>query len=276
MKNSKSFYALLFLISNFILIKAQHSSFIYELKYKPLIKDSITEKIIFYLDTKYTKSVFRSDKFRISDSLAAKRGWGEGFDMEYNNKQLYVLKNLEKNQIYKYIFVPLVHSIYSIRIEDQFHWTVLEDKMKIGDYNCQKAKVEYGGRIWTAWFTNEITVQDGPYVFHGLPGLIVKISDENSDYDFELIEISDFKWKELYPPKSQKQISWKDFQKLQRTFYSDPLVMINKSEIKTYDESGNIIKTDIKEMKKNIQNRIREKNNPIELNYILDYENYKY
>jgi hypothetical protein len=48
--------------------------------------------------------------------------------------------------------------------------------------------------------------------------------------------------------------------------------MINKSEIKTYDESANIMKTDIKEMKKNIQNRIREKNNPIELNYTLDYE----
>jgi GLPGLI family protein len=29
-------------------------------------------------------------------------------------------------------------------------------------------------------FTTEIPIQDGPYVFKGLPGFIVKISDEKT------------------------------------------------------------------------------------------------
>jgi len=48
--------------------------------------------------------------------------------------------------------------------------------------------------------------------------------------------------------------------------------MINKSDIRSYDESGNIIKTNFKEMKENIQKRIRDKNNPVELNHKVEYK----
>ena len=42
------------------------------------------------------------------------------------------------------------------------------------------------GRKWTAWFTTEIPIQDGPYKFRGLPGLIVKIEDETKSHCFAL------------------------------------------------------------------------------------------
>ncbi|WP_426480678.1 hypothetical protein [Chryseobacterium sp. R2ACT005] len=102
--------------------------------------------------------------------------------------------------------------------------------------------------------------------------MIIKISDEKLDYDFELIQIRDFKWKELYTDKFQKKITWEDFKKLQKNFYNEPLSMINTSEITSYDESGNKIKTNFKEMTGNIQKRIREKNNPIELNHKVEYK----
>ncbi len=105
-----------------------------------------------------------------------------------------------------------------------------------------------------------------------MPGLIVKISDEKFDYDFELIQVRDFKWKELYTDKFQKKISWEDFQKLQKNYYTEPLSMIKKPDITSFDENGNIIKTNFKEMRENIQKRIREKNNPIELNYKVEYK----
>ncbi|WP_312392377.1 GLPGLI family protein [Chryseobacterium sp.] len=272
MKMSISFYYIFFLMLAPTFLKAQQSSFIYELNYKPISDSLKTEKIVFYLDIKNKESLFRSDKFRRSDSLRVKRGTANGFDMEYNNSQLYVYKKPESNEVLKYVFVPLIYTTYTIPINEDFHWTILDEKKKIDNYNCQKAEVDYGGRKWIAWFTNEISMQEGPYVFHGLPGLIVKICDEKLNYDFELSQIRDFKWKELYPEKFQKKISWEDFQKLQKNFYNDPLAMINKSDVISYDEGGNAIKTNFKEMKENTQKRIREKNNPIELDHKVEFK----
>jgi GLPGLI family protein len=267
------FYCCFFSLGMFsTFLKAQNSSFIYELNYKSGSDSLKNDKIIFYLDVKNKESIFRSDKFRESDSLRAKRGWGNGFDMEYNNKQLYIYKKNGNSEILKYIFVPLIYSAYAIPINEEFHWKIIDEKKKIGNYNCQKAEVKYGGRNWIAWFTNEIPLQQGPYVFFGLPGLIVKVSDEKFNYDFELIQIKDFKWEDLYADKFQKKIDWKDFIKLQENYYSEPLSMINKSDVASYDESGNKVKTNFKEMKENIQKRIREKNNPIELNHKVEYK----
>jgi GLPGLI family protein len=67
-----------------------------------------------------------------------------------------------------------------------FNWKIDSQKEKIGEYNAQKATADFGGRKWTAWFTTDIPFQDGPYKFHGLPGLIVKISDDANNYSWEL------------------------------------------------------------------------------------------
>jgi GLPGLI family protein len=68
-------------------------------------------------------------------------------------------------------------------------WTVLEDTMTIAGYQCQKAVCDFRGRSYEAWFTSEIPINEGPWKFYGLPGLIVKIYDTKHHYDFELIEI---------------------------------------------------------------------------------------
>jgi GLPGLI family protein len=66
---------------------------------------------------------------------------------------------------------------YKIKEDKKLEWKILPDQQKIGEYKVQKATTSFGGRDWTAWFTTDIPIQDGPYVFYGLPGLIVKIED---------------------------------------------------------------------------------------------------
>ena len=253
------------------LIFTQNSSFIYEMKFKPNSDSTKTEKIIYFLDVKNQESIFRSDKFRTSDSLRIKRGYGNSADMQFNNKQLYVYKKYDKNVVNKYVFVPFIEPKYTIKVNNNLIWKIINEKRKIGKYDCQKAETSYGGRKWFAWFTSEIPIQDGPYVFRGLPGLIVDISDENSDYYFKLGEVRHFLWKEFYLENSQKEISWEDFKKLQINFYKNPLAVLNKSDVTKYDEEGNIVETDLKKMTESIQERIRNNNNPIELDQKLDY-----
>lgn len=68
-------------------------------------------------------------------------------------------------------------------------WVLTNEMENISGYNCQKALIKYGGRNFIAWFTNEVPIVDGPYIFKGLPGLIVKVFDKDNHYNFELTNI---------------------------------------------------------------------------------------
>ncbi|WHF51924.1 GLPGLI family protein [Chryseobacterium gotjawalense] len=263
------FFIIFFTIAQIQSFHGQSTSFIYQLNYKT--NNDKVENIVFYLDVMHGESVFRSEQLRSSDSLAVKGLLG-GVDLQYNNKQLYVYKNIGENKVLKYVFVPIIiNGVYTIPIIEKLSWKVSEERKVIQIYNCQKATTEYGGRVWEAWFTNEIPIQDGPYIFHGLPGLIVEIHDITKDYFFQLGQIKKFEWKNLYIAKSQSLITWEKFQKLQKDFYSDPFSNVNKSDIIQYDENGQVIRIDFKKKIGEIRNRILEKNNPIELNYKIDY-----
>lgn len=67
-------------------------------------------------------------------------------------------------------------------------WEVTNIMEKQNGYSAQKAVTEFGGRVWTAWFTKDIPLSDGPYKFSGLPGLIVKLEDDKGDYKFDLVK----------------------------------------------------------------------------------------
>lgn len=65
-------------------------------------------------------------------------------------------------------------------------WDIKEDQLKWQKYTLQKATTTFGGRTWEAWFAPGIPISDGPYKFHGLPGLILKIKDSKEHYVFVL------------------------------------------------------------------------------------------
>ena len=73
--------------------------------------------------------------------------------------------------------------------------TYTDKMMEEGDttivgYTCQKATADFRGRRWTAWFTMDIPVGDGPWKLCGLPGLILKASEEDGLYSFTCVGIS--------------------------------------------------------------------------------------
>lgn len=66
-----------------------------------------------------------------------------------------------------------------------FKWEILSDTLNILNFRAQKARVNFRGREYFAWFTTDIKISDGPYKFHGLPGLILKIESTDHKYTFE-------------------------------------------------------------------------------------------
>lgn len=269
MKNKNYLFFLLIILSNFL--TAQNLSFIYELTYRNYPDTLSVDKIKFYLDIKDQQSVFRSGMFRKSDSLQAVRGYPNGFETEFNNKQLYVEKNISTNTTLKYIFVPVVYATFAIDIKDNLDWNITPEKLKIGEYDCQKATVMYGGRKWTAWFTTNINISDGPYIFKGLPGLIVKISDHREDFSFELTQIQNLAWKNLHLPKYQKLISWEEFKKIQKNFFTNPFSSLKKGDILQETAPDKYTEVDLNQATKDLLKRIKPRYHPLELNHKIDF-----
>jgi len=59
----------------------------------------------------------------------------------------------------------------------------------ISDYNVTKAKVEFRGRKYEAWFSEEIPINAGPWKFFGLPGLILEVGSADGAVSIRLSEI---------------------------------------------------------------------------------------
>jgi len=272
MKNNIIKISLLFLTIIFYNSYGQNKVFKYDFNYKPNpSKDSvIIEKTI--LDIKDGKlSIFRTEQERRSDSLKALNGFGLGNKMRFED-QFYIIKDLSDSKVLR-SFKTIFSEIFFVKINEKLNWIILSEKSKIGTFEVQKAKVKYGGRDWTAWFTTEIPIQEGPYVFNGLPGLIIKISDDNKNFEFYLTQINNLNGDIYYRAKGTT-ITWEQFQKLSLDYYSDPLARIKAMgvPIKVDDGKGNAITPNLKKKTDQMKKSIQDNNNPIELNHKIDYK----
>jgi len=259
-------YILIFLgISTFCF--SQKISFIYETKYKLNLEnpdDVYSKKII--LDLKNNISIFRDSLDKKNDSIKLNNGNGR-YNMGVENK-FYVKKNLAQKRIEKVI--TYLGTDYLLPVEEIVNWKITSEQKMIGKYKSQKAETNYGGRNWIAWFTTELPFADGPYIFSGLPGLIVSIQDSNNDYSFNLIEVK--KGGNIFDARKKTvKIDWKKYETLAKSYFNDPF-NINSKGWKTAtftDPKGNTV--DISVKNKEIQNSILLKNNPIELNHKINY-----
>lgn len=261
----KKFLILLIILSN--ILSAQNITFIYE------IKSKINPKAqYYYLDVIGKQSVFRSENAREADSLMQKNGFWESRKPIFDN--VYSVKNLISNKVYKSVTHPAMYDLYHINIDDKLEWQILPEKKMFSEMECQKAKVQYGGRNWVAWFDPKNPIQEGPYIFYGLPGFIVRLEDDNGDYNFELIKIKRSDKNNMFYLRKGKQITWDDYKKMQNSYYADPFSEIKARNIKTKvgDTNGNTLDVSFKQMTESIQKQMKENNNPIELSHKVEFK----
>lgn len=75
-------------------------------------------------------------------------------------------------------------------------WKIEGKDSVIAGYHCQAATTSLRGRRWRAWFTLDIPVSDGPWKLCGLPGLILRATDEQGYFDFDYTGVASIE----FPP----------------------------------------------------------------------------
>lgn len=88
-----------------------------------------------------------------------------------------------------FVFQEMITSRANYRYLDngiKIDWNLSSDEKQIGNYKCKKATCSYRGRNYIAWYSPDIALSEGPYIFTGLPGLILEIYDDKNQYMFSL------------------------------------------------------------------------------------------
>ena len=97
----------------------------------------------------------------------------------------------------------------------KINWLLIDSSKKIGEFICQKAKAEFRGREYEAWYTLKIPVSNGPWKFHGLPGLIIQVKTIDNKYNYEFVNVEKLGTDniEIKQPLIGKKISIFDLEK---------------------------------------------------------------
>lgn len=123
---------------------------------------------------------------------------------------------------------------------NNFKWKIFSEKTKIQNFNCKKATTTFRGRFFNVWYTEDVPIQNGPWKFCGLPGLIVKVMDTKSDFVYELVGIDlkvKFDKKIIGVPiayEKDKSVSYKEFRALYQKKLEDNL-KLSRVEVTTPD-----------------------------------------
>lgn len=125
-------------------------------------------------------------------------------DFSISNYRVYSEKN--NNEIYISDNLPT------------YEWELENESKIISGYNCKKAttikNILNKSQYITAWYCEDISINDGPMDFNGLPGFIIQIEiDDKTILKFEKIKIiSNTSTEILLPEITTKPITIKEYE----------------------------------------------------------------
>ena len=97
-------------------------------------------------------------------------------------------------------------------------WKMEEGSRNILGYNCKKASTKNTqGSDIIAWYTEEISIASGPQQYGGLPGMILAVDVNKSEFEFTAISIDNkVNVKDIKAPVKGKKITIEEFAKIQK------------------------------------------------------------
>lgn len=102
----------------------------------------------------------------------------------------FIIGNPSDGHFHEYAIVQLTTHLDGEGEYPTPKWTLLEETEEICGHTCHMAVAEYLGRMWTIWFSKEISLNLGPWLLWGAPGMILKAEDKQGLFRFTCKEIS--------------------------------------------------------------------------------------
>ncbi|QQV01175.1 MULTISPECIES: GLPGLI family protein [Chryseobacterium] len=274
----KKIIIIIFIVFISTLVIAQNKRFTYEYQFIPdsaNISDVKTETMNLDVSADgskfYSYTVFQADslsKIELEKQLAATGMINIKADSRKGSVRYSVSKRYPKYEVS--LHNRILMDQYKVAETRPIKWKIISEKQKIAEWNVQKAEADFAGRHWNAWFTTEIPIQDGPYKFHGLPGLIVKLEDNTKSHIFTLqgIRNIDSIPSEVFSSK-KIAVNLKQYDKIIRDYENDPtkglkILQSGGITMKMIDDPNN----NMKEHEQRQKAGIKKNNNRIELNTV--------
>ena len=263
---------LFILLSGFL--SSQNKQFLYEYRFIPdsTNKADIKSEIMILNIQKDRSEYYSSVRFASDSAQAA--DYKKGINSMPSWDALvseWVTKSPNTNQIVHTTF--LGWDKYKVKQEILLTWKLTGAFSKILTYDVQKATTEYGGRKWTAWFTKEIPIQDGPYKFKGLPGLILKIEDETKSHIWELKGIQSSQEELVFPDLGQysiTEVNYNQYVKKLKSYRANPTADLVGRIPDQRDSTGKMRTAAevLREINQQAMERLAKENNLIEIDLL--------
>lgn len=147
-------------------------------------------------------------------------------DLGYYN--LIITNTSSENEIFKDLAKKIFYMEYAVSggnfsAKDNlinFDWELVDEEIIIKGFKCKKAITKKEKFPITAWYCEDIPINDGPDRFYGLPGFILKIELG----EFSVIEVDQFKivdepLKIEKPKNKSKYTSWEELKANERALF---------------------------------------------------------
>lgn len=140
-------------------------------------------------DISYYYSFQRKQFNDIMDSIQRENPTEDPTSIYINHKipgrgnSYHIYKNFPKGTLSYSQTVANIYFKYEEPLAEQ-NWNLAEGDSVILSMHCNKATIDFHGRHWVVWYTNEIPISDGPWKLCGLPGLIMKAYEPDGIFSF--------------------------------------------------------------------------------------------
>ena len=225
-------------------------NFYYKLDYTPDKRNSNKKKettCILQIGKEYSK--FYDLNALKKDSLIEKFSHQESIGAKEMN-QIFSVQDIWQNTILKSfsskktIIQDNAYKYYQYE-EDypSFKWNVLSETKIILGYSCQKATMVFRGRKYVAWYAKDLPINNGPYLFADLPGLILEIEDTKNHFHFIAVA-ADKKSYDIYLRNEDRilKVTREKFRTVQKSYYDNPGFFIHQG----YNADGTAITSRLK------------------------------
>jgi GLPGLI family protein len=224
------------------LFSAQNNKAVMEINYETrLISDSLNrEKVKIYSSTLLcndTESIYCS-----AEAKAYYKGTSTPtISTNYGNIPKYpkAVESIYKADGIINASLPVGKYIFIFE-EPKLNWEISDETKNIKGFRCQLAKtITDTGETFFAWFTNDITISDGPFRFKGLSGMVLEVYNKNKTIEIYATEIK--KSDEIIEPlKYYNEVKTKtkqQFLEARKNFHQNPSMY--NGNLKVVDANGN-------------------------------------